>query len=284
LNRSHRYDSVMSRPTATVRRPSAPALAPFVASIGYLEGQFAHRRERAMPSGMAQLLINLDRDELHSYDEAGLVSARSSGAALQGAAVRPSIIDASQQRAIIWVSFRLGGAFPFFPMPASDARDQLVDLAEFWGRDGATLRERLLAIDSPAGKLRAVEGVLLARAARPLERDPAVAVAGLALHRGVAVAEVADRLGWTPRRLGQRFAEQVGLTPKLFGRVRRFQRLLRSAGPVGAADGQWARLAGECGYHDQAHLIHEFRAFAGITPAGYRPRSAGELNHVPLHD
>ncbi len=277
----------MSEPaesTVTMVRPSSPALAPFVSSIGYLEGQFSHRRERAMPSGMTQLLINLDRDELHTYDADSGVARSTSGAAFQGAAARPSVIDASQQRAIVWVCFRLGGAYPFLPLPVGEARDQLVDLAELWGRDGATLRERLLAVRTPAEKLRTVESVLLARAARPLERDPAISAAGLALHRGAAVAEVADRLGWTPKRLGQRFSEQIGLTPKLFGRVRRFQRLLRTAASPDGGQGQWARLAGDCGYHDQAHLIHDFRAFAGITPAEYAPRSPQEPNHLPLPD
>ncbi|WP_157851244.1 MULTISPECIES: AraC family transcriptional regulator [Streptomyces] len=48
----------------------------------------------------------------------------------------------------------------------------------------------------------------------------------------------------------------------------------------GAPD--WAALAADCGYHDQAHLIHEFRALAGITPTAYAPRSRLERNHVPL--
>ena len=271
----------MSGTPALTWRPSSPALAPFVASIGYLEGRFSHQRERSLPSGMTQLLVNLHSDELHSFDaEDHTVAQSTGGAALQGASARPCLIDPSQQRAILWVNFRLGGAYPFFPEPAPESRDLLVDLADLWGRDGATLRERLLNAGSPVEMLRTVECVLLARAARPLQRDPAISAAGLALHRGVSVADVADRLGWTPKRLGQRFSEQIGLTPKLFGRVRRFQRLVRAAGD--GADGQWARLAAECGYHDQAHLIHDFRALAGITPAAYAPRSPGEFNHVPI--
>jgi transcriptional regulator GlxA family with amidase domain len=82
-------------------------------------------------------------------------------------------------------------------------------------------------------------------------------------------------------RLTRCFSQQIGLTPKRFARVRRFQRTLRrSAAEVVPVD--WARLAAECGFYDQAHLIHEFRAHAGRTPLEYSPRSPAEQNHVPV--
>ena len=93
--------------------------------------------------------------------------------------------------------------------------------------------------------------------------------------------EAVASLGWTAKRLTRRFSQQIGLTPKRFARVRRFQRVLRrSASEVTSVD--WARLAAECGFYDQAHLIHEFRAHAGTTPLEYSPRSPAELNHVPV--
>jgi AraC-like DNA-binding protein len=263
-------------------RPSA-GLAPFVASIGYYEGRLAHARERVLPSGAMQLLVNLDRDELHTYaDEHGPGVQRTRGAALQGPYARASVIDAAEQRAIVCVAFRLAGAYPFFSVPAAATRDMLVDLDDLWpGGGGTALRDRLIAAPTAGARLRAVEGALLAGAARPLRPDPATAVAGRALQGGASVAEVADRLGWTTRRLARRFIDRVGLSPKRFARVRRFQRLLRVASrSVEPPD--WARLAAECGYHDQAHLIHEFREFAGTTPSAYRPRTPGEPNHVVL--
>ncbi|QSB16600.1 hypothetical protein JQS43_10165 [Natronosporangium hydrolyticum] len=44
----------------------------------------------------------------------------------------------------------------------------------------------------------------------------------------------------------------------------------------------WGRLAAEFGYHDQPHLIHEFRAFAGLRPTEYAPRSPDAANHIPV--
>jgi AraC-like DNA-binding protein len=256
--------------TVALRRPG-PALAPFVSSIGYHEGEIPHAREVALPSGTMALYVNLDRDALHSDGH------RHSGAAMHGPFARPSLIETADQRRIVWVTFRVGGAYPFIGPGSAALRDQLVDLAELWGRDGAVLRERLLSARDPLDTL---ETLLVRRAGGGLDPDRAVGAAAVALHRGHPVADVADRLGWTTRRLARRFADQVGLTPKRFARVRRFQRLLRAVNRAEVVD--WGAFAADHGFHDQAHLIHEFRAHAGMTPTSYTPRAPGEANHVAL--
>jgi AraC-like DNA-binding protein len=261
-----------------------PALAPFVASIGYCEGHLPHAWELAMPTGTLQLLVNLDRDELHSHPAAGDGHngvQRTGGAALQGPFSIATMIDTAEQRQIMWIAFRFGGSYPFFAVDTAASHDLMIGLEDLWGRDGVTLRDRLLEAPTAAGKLQLLQNALLARAVRPLDRDPAVVAAATALHRGRTVAAVADSLGWTAKRLTRRFSQQIGLTPKRFARVRRFQRVLRrSASDVTSVD--WARISAECGFHDQAHLIHEFRAHAGTTPLEYSPRSPAELNHVPV--
>ena len=94
------------------------------------------------------------------------------------------------------------------------------------------------------------------------------------------IADVTGQIGLSAKRFIQVFAGEVGLTPKLFCRVRRFQRTLRAMGqgrPV-----EWATLAADCGYFDQAHFIHDFRAFSGINPSTYIAQRTEHLNHVPL--
>ncbi|MEV7078185.1 AraC family transcriptional regulator [Streptomyces sp. NPDC093516] len=270
-------------PVALTVRPSAPALAPLAGALGYLEGRYAHAAELALPTGGVQLLVNLDRDALSSAP-AGGPPVRTGGAALQGPYTRPALIDPAQQRAVVWVAFRPAGPYPFLAAPVGALRDRLVGLDELWGTDGAVLRERLLqarAAGGPEACLRELERALLRRAVRPLEPDPAVRLAAALLDRGTPVTEVADRLGWTSRRLVSRCTEQLGLPPKRYARMRRFQRLLRRVN-TGPGTPNWALLAADCGYHDQAHLIHEFRALAGITPTAYAPRSPRASNHVPL--
>jgi transcriptional regulator GlxA family with amidase domain len=84
------------------------------------------------------------------------------------------------------------------------------------------------------------------------------------------------------RRMAQLFHEQVGVSPKTFHRVRRFQHTLARVRGRGQVD--WAGVAVECGYYDQAHLSHDFRQIAGMTPSAYLAAATEHLNHVPLRD
>ncbi len=122
-----------------VRTPS-PALAPFVASLWHFEaasGELPHARERILPAGTMQLLVNLDEDQLRSYhgeDHTELRSTR--GAALAGPYAEHFAIDTAEQRAIMGVSFKPGGAYPFFPAPADAMRAIDVELDQLWGATG----------------------------------------------------------------------------------------------------------------------------------------------------
>jgi AraC-like DNA-binding protein len=260
-------------------RPRSPALAPFVERLGYYEGSLRHSRERGLPTGTMQLLVNLHADRLRSYQGDRLdVECSTGGAGLQGAHAEPVGMATADQQAIAWVSFRPGGALPFFPAPPAAVSGALVGLDALWGHDGVLLREQLLEARTPAAKLRVLETALLRHAVRPLVSDPAIGFAVAAFERGTAVAAVTDRLGLTSKRFVTRFSEAVGLRPKRFARVRRFQRLL---GLANAEPPDWARLAAECGFFDQAHLINDFHALAGMCPTAYRARPDGQ-NHVPL--
>ncbi|HEV7708459.1 MAG TPA: helix-turn-helix domain-containing protein [Asanoa sp.] len=249
----------------------SPRLAPFVVSLGWYEADLPDARETTIPTGTAQLVVNLDRDELSWYDGAGRRYTRA-GAAFCPPLAAPLEIDTAQQRRAVCVVFRPAGAYPF--VGKVDALDEpVVALDDLWGR--TDLRERLCTAPTPDQALEVLRAHLESRVGP--EPDRGIAVAAAALNRGQDVAGVSDRLGMTTGSLRRRFATQVGLAPKRFARVRRLQRLLDAD-----SDGDWARAAVEVGYFDQTHMINDFRALTGMTPTAYRPRSAGERNHVSL--
>lgn len=86
--------------------------------------------------------------------------------------------------------------------------------------------------------------------------------------------------GYSHRRVSSVFREAVGLAPKVFCRVQRFQRAVASI----TAGRPLAAVANGCGYADQAHLTREFRDIAGLTPSAYRAAAPAQPNHVPVSD
>ena len=94
-----------------------------------------------------------------------------------------------------------------------------------------------------------------------------------------SVTAVTDAVGLSPKRFIERFKFEVGMTPKRYCRVLRFQRAIARAHEGHRVD--WVQLALDCGFSDQAHLIHEFRAFSGVSHRRLTWRHAPSCrNHV----
>lgn len=91
---------------------------------------------------------------------------------------------------------------------------------------------------------------------------------------------MAGATGRSNRWFVEEFRHEVGLTPKLFCRVRRFQAMLQRA--VREPRPDWSKLALACGYYDQSHLIRDFKLFSGLTPTEYAARRCDHRNHVPV--
>lgn len=170
----------------TVLRDPAPALAPFVEALWYVEDDLSPGRERKLPSGEMQIVVNLAQDALRWYDGAHLDQQRTThGAGLCGVLAGPIGIDTAEQQRVLGVSFRPGGTLPFFLDPATELTEPVIGLDALWGRAGSTLRARLLEQTSPAGMLQEMETVLEERVVRPLDPDPELVAAAVTLGRGV---------------------------------------------------------------------------------------------------
>jgi AraC-like DNA-binding protein len=76
------------------------------------------------------------------------------------------------------------------------------------------------------------------------------------------------------------FREHVGIAPKMWCRIRRFQAALQALHT--GVDVPWAELALRCGYYDQSHFANDFQAFSGINPTTYSSSRGPWQNHVPI--
>jgi len=263
-----------------------PPLGAFVEQFWLCSDAPARPGGQILPKGTIEFVVNLSENEIRVHDPARPDRCRRhAGAVVCGAYGGSFVTDHARRASIVGVHFRPGGAFPFLGVPAGELADTHVDLETLWGRSAAELRERLCAANTPAERFSLLERTLTARLNHMTGRHGSVPVALDAFERTGTTARVRDvarQVGLSQRRFIEVFAAEVGLTPKLYGRVRRFQRALALVKGVATPD--WARVAPACGYFDQSHLIRDFRAFSSLTPEEYldvRQRSAHALhNHV----
>jgi AraC-like DNA-binding protein len=264
-------------------RVPRPPLDAFIASIWLYENEpRPHALERILPTGAAQLIVNLKEDQTRVYHpDLGHRCDTTSGTVLSGVQSRYCVIDTAEQEYVLGVAFRPGGTVPFMRVPAHETRDADIPLDVLWGtRRASDLRERLLEARDPDVKLEAMEDAL-AEIWRPPGLHPSVAFALDAFGKrpqATSIAAVTDAIGLSAKCFIERFKTEVGLTPKRYCRILRFQRTVRRA--HGGQRVDWTRVALDCGYFDQAHFNHDFRSFAGLTPTGYQTGRTEFQNHV----
>ena len=279
-------------------KPAAP-LDTFIRSLWYVRApHVAHKRERVLPTGRVQVILNLARDYMVDCSEDG--SPDGSGhhpvapELVIGARSVYEVVDSSDMADLIGIVFAAGGFSPF----AGDAVDLFSNrnwrLEDLWGAQARALRDRLREIPGPYAKLRCLEKFLLERFSARLVRAGSVRTGsvrsdavGYALGcfgrvpAMATVSEVARSTGWSERRFSQVFREEVGFTPKMWCRIQRFQRTVERL--HAGVEIPWAELALDCGYYDQSHFANEFRAFSGIDATTYSSlRGRPWANHVPI--
>ncbi len=240
-----------------------------------------------MPDGCMSIVINLAEDQTRLYDpDDTRKSFTLDGCALSGPHTKSFAIDTDEQQHIVGISFCPAGAHPFLRLPCTELCDQHLELADVWGPFARQLRERVLECPTPLAKLRAVELALLQRAAGMLDDHPAVELAVktfLCAPKIASISRVASDTGLSSRRFIELFKHHVGMPPKVFCRIRRFQSVLRRI--TSGRSFRWADVALDCGYFDQAHFIHDFRAFSGVNPTKYLSDHSGvpgHHNHLPI--
>lgn len=252
----------------------APPLSHFIELLWYYEGLTSpHQREKLLPDGSMELVIDLTEVPKKLHDSASperFTLFRKCW--ISGMQPGFLIIGNEPDSSMMGAHFRTGGAFPFFGFPLAELASQVVELDLVWKRDVLALRERLLEQPTIEAKFARLKAFLTERARQRLRTDRAVdfALSELASSPSLPVRELASRIGLSQKSLIARFNHRVGLAPKLVSRVYRFQRAVEAVARKRFDD--WAALAVECGYYDQAHFNHEFRQFSGLRPTEYLSR------------
>ena len=262
-------------------RPVPPPLRPFVSRLWATTGRARHpagtRQERMLPTGAMHLVLRLEEDPVRIVDAVG--GRRLPSALVGGARTAPYLKEVGNPVPAVGAMLKPGAAGCLFGVSAEELAETHTPLEAFWGDEAHRLTERLRACPNPGRRLELFVQALAARLPRVRGVHPAIALALEAVDRGAErVDDLAREAGVGPRRFGRLFREHVGLGPKRWLRLRRFQRTLPYAM---SPDPDWARVALDLGYADQPHLAREFRVFSGLTPGDYHRRAPASANHVP---
>jgi AraC-like DNA-binding protein len=186
-----------------------------------------------------------------------------------GSTLRSFIVKSIGWRHVLGASLRPEGVQPLLGIPAGVIGESVAFLDDIIGPAAAQIEDRVLS-GAPDGSLSRLAQCLQERrrAAPPPDETTHRAVELVQRSGGTArIDALLDELNVPARRLERNFLSNVGMSPKLFSRLVRFDRAVRDLGARGATP--WSQFALAHGYADQAHFINEFREFAGVSPSEY---------------
>ncbi len=174
----------------------------------------------------------------------------------------------------VQIDFSPVGAHLLLRTPMHEFYGRVVPLPALFGRAGSLRHEALACAGGWEERFAVLDEFFLERLDDALSPVPSVtrALGRLRASGGsVRVSELAAEIGCSRRHLVTGFQEQVGVPPKLLGRILRFQ---RAVSLVGSSDPHppWAEIAASCGYYDQAHMVRDFNQFAGASPGEFARR------------
>jgi AraC-like DNA-binding protein len=238
-------------------------------------------RELVLPTGTMHLVVRVSDHPLRMFDDlddylGNVVSTSVVG----GARTVPYIRDISEPTRSVGAQLRPGASELLLGVPAGELADSHTAVDDIWRTGADSLRDRLCEAVSLDRQLTLFEAALEARLPQVRGMHPVVALALQRFARTTDVRSVVRETGCSHHRFIALFREAVGMSPKLYCQVRRFQGALErlAARPQGAL----SATALDAGYSDQPHFTREFHRFAEVTPGEYRRRAPKQPNHLPI--
>ena len=249
-----------------------PPLDGLVQCVWFLRGEMAGAPPQpVVPDGRMEIVLH--RAEPFAQVDAAGVARRQAAVLLAGQLTAPVHLVPQGSADVIGIRFHPAGAGTLLRIPSGAVAGQVVPLVDVEGRLEAALR--CLTDGRTVGRAdrsdQEIVEVIARILSRFVQREPQAmvteAVRALGQPRAPRIGELAARFGVTPRTLERRLVDAVGLAPKPLHRVLRFRRALRALERT--PRGKWSEAAVRSGYFDQAHLIRDFRRFAGMPPSEF---------------
>ena len=242
-----------------------PDLASHVVCIWVFEGREADEDQRIAPDGCCALIIHRGEPYLERRSDGSLV--RQPPALFAGQLTRPLHLRAEGDVSVIGVRFRTAGARAYVGRAMSEFTDRRVAWPLAEGVDLNNVQDHV------AGEI----------ARHAVTGDPVLDRCVASLEGGFGVEALCRHTGLTARTLQRRFADRVGVSPRMLAAVIRFRRVFEALRE--ATTETWSDAAQAAGYFDHPQMARDFRRFVGCTPSRFvagAPGLATSLVDLPL--
>ncbi|MBO0321544.1 AraC family transcriptional regulator [Muricauda sp. CAU 1633] len=193
------------------------------------------------------------------------------------------ITISSHSEEMMVVVFKPGAGYPLLHTPAFLFTDKVVPAQEVFGEAVLKLHKKLKLLDGPEQKFDEIEKWLKNR----LKKDDLYTdIIQFALEQiensptEMSIGEITAKTGYSPKQFIQIFKKYVGITPKQFHRIKRFNEILTAV--ENDEKISWTIIAADCGYYDQAHFIKDFQSFSGLNPSRYLSDIGEFPNYFPV--
>jgi AraC-like DNA-binding protein len=245
-------------------------LSGFVKCFWLLEGDEisnGNNKEKILPDGCMELIFNYGdrfKEYRKDYSETQPLSF------IYGQITKYIEVQPSGRTGIIAVRFHPNGAEAFLQYPVSELFNKAVSTYDILGKEGSELEEKILAAKDNRSRVEILQNYLISRLKKNNKYDYVIAACIKRIEQSkglVTISSLSEQYNISTRHLERKFISIVGMNPKQFSRVIRFQNILRLM-----QSGQISNLTGiafESGYYDQPHFIKDFRNFTGTNPLTY---------------
>jgi len=264
--------------------PSYP-LKLFIDNFYYYTGYHPeHLVDRLLPDGNVQLLMELTDNTKYIYDNKTLKEIQSCrNTWFSGFRTEPITIPSGRESEMIVISFKKGRAFPFFCEPMFSLKNCVVDAELVMETEILEIREKIREIPDPLDKLRYLDRAFTRFYSSGLEENTYVdyMISGIESNpSNIRLKELTAKVGYSQKHLIKIFKDKVGVSPKEFLKIIRFQKVVQQLESGHQVD--WNSVAFDCGFYDQSHFIADFKKYSGFTPTEYLSRKNEMLNYVPI--
>lgn len=265
------------------RTSEVAKLDPYIESLTFFdEHSSKHRLDRFLPNGSVELIIDLNDTPQSVYDnETFSIIQTCRRGWLSGIRTKPITIPAGASSSMMIVVFKRGMASSFVNFPMNEVADLIIDADLIWGTKFLHVRDQIINEIDIDKKFETLENFLLEVCVEN-SRKKLITYSTELLDSAVSVSNVVETIGLSKKHFIGTFKKHVGLTPKAYMKIVRFQKAIKLIEQINPDNLDWALFALQMGFYDQSHFINNFKSLSGFTPGEYSKKKQEIPNYVPV--